>query len=146
MDNDKNSYRAFVFSPFYSTFFCSTIDPKLLPLAKEIKWLSCVSSGFSRDVDEIFANRGCHVALVVSYRRFGTTYLISFLSVKTSKKNWTVFPLKQRQIDGQETSVTNKQSTLHNIAEERKSGIFFMFIDPCIVVWISRNNQQDATL
>ena len=23
---------------------------------------------------------------------------------------------------------------------------FLIFIDPCIVVWLSRNNQQDATL
>jgi hypothetical protein len=94
-----------------------------LPLAKEIKWLSGVTSGFSRGVDEIFANRGCHVTLIVSYRRFGTTYLSHFSSVKQSKKNWTVFPLKQGQIDCQETSVTSKQSTLHNIAEERKSQI-----------------------
>jgi len=68
----------------------------------------CVISGFSRSVNEIFALLDCHAAQIGSYRRFGTTFQSRCLTLedvpgKLSRK------------------VSNYQSTLCNITEERRS-------------------------
>jgi hypothetical protein len=58
--------------------------------------------------------------LVVSYQNFGTTYRSHF-HFKMKNSSWTTWPLKLGPIGCHETSVTNHQSTLRKIQEERKS-------------------------
>jgi len=66
---------------------------------------STVISGFRRGVNEIFALLGCYTrSLVLTYRRFGTTYRFRLQGTSSPK-----------------TSVNNCQSTLRKIPEERRS-------------------------
>ena len=56
--------------------------------------------------------------LVVIYRSFGTNHRSH---LPGSSKTWTTWPLKMGLMRCPETSVTNCQSTLHSISEERRS-------------------------
>jgi hypothetical protein len=71
-------------------------------------WFLCVISGIRRDVDEIalFCDITRRWVLVI-YRRFGTTYRSHL----------------QGPMGCPETSVQNSHSTLHNIAQERRSNL-----------------------
>jgi hypothetical protein len=69
---------------------------------------------FHCNVDEVFALVGCSALLNGSYRHFGTTYGSHFNGQAVQE------PLKMGPICCPETSVTNYQSTLHNVTEEQK--------------------------
>jgi hypothetical protein len=65
----------------------------------------------------IFVLLGCYRRLVVSYRRFGKTYR-PHLQGSSSPR-----PFKMGPIGCPETAVTDHQSTLCNIPEERRSNL-----------------------
>ena len=77
----------------------------------------CVIPGFRRGVNEVFALLGCYAALTGIYRRFETA-------------NWShlqgsaALPLNMAPIDCIETSVTDCQSTLRKIPQDRRPHTF----------------------
>jgi hypothetical protein len=82
-----------------------TYSLQLIPKVLSI-WISVIW-GFLRVVNEVFTLLGGYAALIGSYRIFRTAY--------------QSHPLKLGTIGCPETSVIKYQSTLHNIAEERRT-------------------------
>jgi hypothetical protein len=78
----------------------------------------CTLTKSVKHICEIFTLLICYAAYICSYRRFGTIYQSHF-------KGQAVFldclTLQMGPVVCPETSVTNYQSTLRNIPEERRS-------------------------
>ena len=62
--------------------------------------------------------------MVFSYRRFETTYRTHLQATSSQRMVW---PLVMEQIGCPETSVTNYQSTLRNIPEDRRAQVSWRF-------------------
>ena len=87
----------------------------------------CVNSGFCCQVYELWAIT--QRVLVISYRRFGTTYLShlqgSRITDSRIKDSW---PLKMGLIGCPQKSVRNYHSLLHNTPEERSSHLTYKVV------------------
>jgi hypothetical protein len=88
----------------------------------------CVISGLRCVVNEIFFLLECYTAYIASYRHFVTTHHPIF-NGQTIQKDQAVQKIDcftlEYGTDCPETSVSDHQSTLRNITEERRSQAFY---------------------